>query len=74
MIERLRKRVSMYKNKVIIFKYHGSRNQVEEFTGYIENIYPNVFTIRMVCSDQLRSFSYNDVLIHKLVFKNEITY
>ena len=60
----------MYKDKKLKFKYNGSRNQIEEFAGYIDSLYSNVFTIK-VDDGSTKSFSYNDVLIHKLVFKSE---
>ena len=70
MIYKLRKLIESYKDKKMHFKYNGSRNQIEEFIGYIDNVYSNVFTIRLI-NNSTKSFSYNDVLIHKLVFKND---
>ena len=70
MIYKIRKRIELYKNKKLLFRYNGSRNQIEEFIGYIDKLYPNVFTIKLVDSNRIKSFSYNDVLIHKLVFKS----
>ena len=54
------------------FIFNGSRNQIEEFVGYIDSLYSNVFTIKTDDSS-IKSFSYNDVLIHKLVFKSDKT-
>ena len=70
MIIKTRNKISSIKGKKMIFKYKGSRGQVEEFIGYIENTYSNVFTIRIIEDNILKSFSYNDVIIHKLVFKS----
>lgn len=70
MINKIKSRLELYKNRKILFKYNGSRNQIEEFVGYIDSLYSNVFTIKLVDTDIIKSFSYNDVLIHKLVFKN----
>ena len=70
MINKLRERIASYKGKKVMFKYNGSRNQIEEFIGYIDSLYSNVFTIKLD-NNQIKSFSYNDVLIHKLVFKSE---
>ena len=40
------------------------RKRIEKYTGIIENIYPNLFTIKLdnpIAQDYL-SFSYNEVL------------
>ena len=70
MINTIKKKMVLYKDKKLRFKYNGSRNQIDEFVGYIECLYPNIFTIRLI-DGRIKSFSYNDVLIHKLVFKSE---
>ena len=44
-----------------MFRYNGSRNQIEEFSGTITCCYKFVFTIDT--GDLIRSFSYSDVLI-----------
>ncbi len=70
MINKVKDKLKLYKDKKLFFRYNGSRNQIEEFTGYIDSLYSNVFTIKVCDSDRIKSFSYNDVLIHKLVFKS----
>ena len=70
MIYKLRRLIESYKDKKLMFKYNGSRNQIEEFIGYIDKVYSNVFTIKLD-DNRIKTFSYNDVLIHKLVFKND---
>ena len=70
MINKVKDQLKLYKDKKLFFRYNGSRNQIEEFTGYIDSLYSNVFTIKVCGSDRVKSFSYNDVLIHKLVFKS----
>ena len=72
MINTLRNKISVYLEKRMHFKYNGSRNQIEEFVGYIDKLYPNIFTIKVVNGGYIKSFSYNDVLIHKLVFKSGV--
>jgi uncharacterized protein Veg len=43
------------------FKFNGSRNQIEEFEGIINNYYPKVFTI-LVNDNTIKSFSYSDIV------------
>lgn len=64
MISKIKEKVLSYKGKNINFKYNGSRNQIEEFSGVIENCYAAVFTINI--GDRIKSFSYSDVLIGTL--------
>ena len=55
------------KGKVLKFKFNGSRNQTEEFFGRIENLYNYIFVVRLEnSSDQIKSFSYADVLTESL--------
>ena len=53
------------KGKRTRFRYNGSRNQIEEFYGIIDNVYPAIFTI-ITDKGQIKSFSYNDVIISVL--------
>lgn len=54
--------IEKYRGRIIKFKYNGSRNQIEEFFGTIENTYNSIFTIKLKDSNTLKSFSYNDVI------------
>ncbi len=67
-IEKIKNIVNENKNKVVDFKYNGSRNQTEEFRGTIENVYKAIFTIK-INNDIIKSFSYTDVLIGNLEIK-----
>ena len=67
-IEKIKNIVNENKNKVVDFKYNGSRNQTEEFSGTIENVYKAIFTIK-INNDIIKSFSYTDVLIGNLEIK-----
>lgn len=66
-IEKVRNKLNNYKGQTLNFRFNGSRNQIEEFTGKIVEIYDYVFVIRPDNSNFLKSFSYSDVLIRKLV-------
>ncbi|MDD6223526.1 MAG: Veg family protein [bacterium] len=69
-IEKVKLRVNEYKGKKLHFRFNGSRNQIEEFSGIIEGTYDYVFTIRTHENNFLKSFSYSDVLMKKLVVLN----
>ena len=60
--------IESIKGKPIHFKYNGSRNQIEEFDGIIENTYNSIFTIRINDSLEIKSFSYNDIISESLQF------
>ena len=68
-IEKIKDKVDLYVGKKMSFKFNGARNQIEEFTGIIEDTYPSVFIVRVIDDNRIKSFSYSDVLIHKLVIK-----
>ena len=66
-ISKIKEELEKNKGKAINFRFNGSRNQVEEFRGIIENTYNYVFTIKLLNNyEQRRSFSYSDVLTDSL--------
>lgn len=69
-IETVKNKVSEYKGQTLNFRFNGSRNQIEEFSGVIVETYDYIFTIMIEESNFLKSFSYSDVLMKKLVVLN----
>jgi Uncharacterized protein conserved in bacteria len=66
-IEKIKETIEENKGKSIKFRFNGSRNQTEEFTAVIENAYNYVFIVRLQESnDQLKSFTYSDILTQSL--------
>ena len=68
-IEKVKDRINLYKGKIINFKFNGTRNKVEEFSGTIVSTYPSIFIVKVIDNDTVKSFSYSDVLIHKLIIR-----
>ena len=67
MRQKLRDQISSKRGKRLHFKYNGARNQNEDFFGYIDQVYSNVFTIRLEDREGFcKTFSYNDVLTETL--------
>ena len=66
-IDKIKNKIDSYKGHVISFRFNGSRNQIEEFSATIVDTYPAIFTVRVVDSNFVKSFSYSDILIKKLV-------
>ena len=67
MIEKIKTKLEKNKGKELEFKFNGSRNQTEKFRGIIENTYNYIFTVKLVDNNnQIRSFSYSDILIDSL--------
>ena len=69
-IEKVKNKVATYKGQTLKFRFNGSRNQIEEFQGVIVGTYDSIFTIMTSESRHLKSFSYSDILIKKLVVLN----
>lgn len=66
-IEKIRKELENKKGYQLNFKFNGSRNQIENFTGTIESTYNYVFLVKVNNdTEQIRSFSYTDVLTDSL--------
>ena len=68
-IEKVKDRINLYKGKVIKFKFNGTRNKIEEFSGTIVDTFPSIFIVKVIDNNIVKSFSYSDVLIHKLIIK-----
>lgn len=66
-IEKIRNTIENSKGKKKIFRFNGSRNQIEEFSGTIENVYNYIFLVKIDNDNEsLRSFSYTDILTESL--------
>lgn len=65
-IEKVRDKMNLYKGKTVNFRFNGSRNQIEEFSGIVLDTYPSIFTVQVGEMEIIKSFSYSDILIEKL--------
>ena len=65
MINKIKNDLKKELGKPLHFKYNGARNQIEEFDGYINQIYNFIFTIKTNDS-KIKSFTYSDILINNL--------
>ena len=66
-IDKVRNKINSYKGQTLQFRFNGSRNQIEEFSATIIDTYPSVFIVKVLENSLVKSFSYSDVLIRKLV-------
>lgn len=66
-INKIKENISINKGKELSFRFNGSRNQIEEFTGTIDKTYNSVFLIKNINStSNIKSFSYTDILTMNL--------
>ncbi len=66
-IEKIKQDLESRKGESLNFRFNGSRNQIEEFCGTIENTYNYVFLVKVDNdNEQIRSFTYTDVLTDSL--------
>lgn len=66
-IEKVRNKINSYKGQKLQFRFNGSRNQIEEFSATIIDTYPSIFIVKLDDNSLVKSFSYSDVLIRKLI-------
>ena len=64
-LDKIKENIKNIRNSKRRFIFHGSRNQDEEFVGFIKSVYPSVFIIELE-NGQIRSYSYSDLLISNL--------
>lgn len=71
MINKIKEEISSKKGKVLHFRHNGSRNQIEEFKGIIVETYNYIFTIKTIDDkEEIKSFTYSDILIDNLEIYN----
>ena len=67
MINKIKDEIKNKKGEKLKFRFNGARNQIEEFEGIIVETYNYIFTIKTLNDkDELKSFTYSDVLIDNL--------
>ena len=67
MINKIKEDIQNKKGEKFHFRFNGARNQIEEFDGIIIEAYNYIFTIRKLDEkEELKSFTYSDVLIDNL--------
>lgn len=66
-IDIVRNSILEKKGSICDFKFNGSRNQVERFTGVITSVYPAIFIVESSDSiPRVKSFTYNDIITSSL--------
>ncbi len=64
-LDKVREMVLQNKDILHSFRFKGARNQVDEFSGVITDVYPAIFIIRLD-DTKVKSFSYSDILVENL--------
>lgn len=65
-IDRVREEVKSKEGKILHFKFNGSRNQIVEFDGEIIETYSAIFVVKLLDDNNIKSFSYNDLITSSL--------
>lgn len=61
-IAKIRKELESHKGEYISIKYNLGRNKYELFEARIEQIFNHVFLVKLKDREEIKSFSYTDVL------------
>lgn len=65
-VDKVRSEVKSKEGKILHFKFNGSRNQIQEFDGEIIETYHSIFVVKLVDDNNIKSFSYNDLITSSL--------
>lgn len=65
MIQKIKEDLKGKKNKYIKIKVDVGRNKYEEYKGYVDELYENIWTFKT--SSDIKSFSYKDILIKSVI-------
>ena len=58
----VKEKLEQVKNQDVTLEYNLGRNKYEKYRVRIKELYSNIFTVTLVDSDIIKSFSYNDVI------------
>lgn len=58
----VKEKLKRVKNQDVTLEYNLGRNKYEKYRVRIKELYSNIFTVTLVDSDIIKSFSYNDVI------------
>lgn len=61
----IRESLEPKKGHRVKIKVNGMRNKTDEFIGIMENIYPEIFTVRT--NGFLKSFSYSEIINKEVI-------
>ena len=65
MIQKIKEDLKGKKNKYIKIKVDVGRNKYEEYEGYVDELYENIWAFKT--SSDIKSFSYKDILIKSVI-------
>lgn len=65
-VDKIREEIKLKTGEVLHFKLNGSRNQKQEFDGEIIETYSAIFVVKLINDDNIKSFSYNDIITSSL--------
>lgn len=63
----IKKEIQNNVNKLVEIKVYGTRNRIETIRGYINNVYPNIFTVME--NGENKSFRYADLVTGEIKIK-----
>lgn len=67
-IDCIRDKLNFKKGEMVHVCFYGSRNQIDEFNGVVISLYPYIFTIKDINSNnRVKSFTYVDILTKNLL-------
>lgn len=69
-IDKVREEIKLKTGEVLHFKFNGSRNQIMEFDGEIIETYSAIFVVKLVDDNNIKSFSYSDLITASLEILN----
>ncbi len=66
-IDLIREEIKNHLNKPVRIKVFGMRNKINDYSGIINAIYPNIFSI--INPEYEKSFSYRDIITGEIEIK-----
>lgn len=65
----VKKQLHYYLGEDVVIKYNLGRNKYEQYKVKIKELYNNIFLVQTEIDNQIKSFSYNDIITKTIKIK-----
>lgn len=65
----VKEQLNEYLGEIVTIKYNLGRNKYEQYRVKIKELYNNIFLVQTDIDNQIKSFSYNDIITKTIKIK-----
>lgn len=65
----IKKQLNEYLGEQVTIRYNLGRNKYEQYSAKIKELYSNIFLVQLDKDNQIKSFSYTDIITKTIKIK-----